>query len=245
MQRPTTLDRLKGLLVVIALASAWAALVCLTLLLSGTLKTSESGARKVLLGLMLGPIMGGTLALVVHSFLAKVLDWLSSHVKFVGIAVFVAIKIPYYCFAWPGIKIGEALGLVSFAPGAAPQVDDAKGQAASNAPGRCPFEGRIYSNEGHPKLLYRIRPDWKVELEHQSDWGYIDAKGQIRKHQGPNPFRLAGPPLSPYEEGYDPKDPAVLADGGVLSRVDGGFCLKGAYDADVIGKVSLGDGTLL
>lgn len=240
----TIQDRLKGLLVVVALSAGWAAVLMLVLVVSGSFKAG-SVAGSIVCILLVGPLMGGMLALVVHSFLGRVLDWLSARVKFFWIAVFVAIKIPYYCFAWPGIKIGEALGLVSFVPGGtAAQVNEAADQIADPSLERCPFEGMVYSNEGHSKLLYRVRPDWKVDLEHQAQWGYVDAKGQIRAYHGPNPFSLGGPSGSPYETGYDPAAPWVLADQGVIARLDGSLCLKGAYDSDVIGGLSLGNGSL-
>ena len=110
-------DRLKGLLVIIALASAWASLVALVMVFTD--HSSGSFISKIFAAILLGPVVGGSLALVVHSFLRKVLGWLAGLHAIVGLAVLVALKIPYYGLAWPGIKIGELLGIVSFAPVAA------------------------------------------------------------------------------------------------------------------------------
>ncbi len=232
-------ERFKGLLVIIGLASVWASLVSFVMVFSGPVEGSF--AEKVLTAIILGPMMGGSLALVVHSFLRKVLEWIGGLGAFAAIAVVVAVKIPYYFLAWPGIKIGELLGVVTFVPvGADPH--GVRQPASPAAVANCPYEGTVYTNEGYPRLLYRIRPDWKVDTEREPEWGFIDASGQIRRR--PGPIRV-GPPASPYETGYEPAASWVTTSDGVHVRVEGDFCFNGAYGSELLGHLHRGDRALL
>ena len=235
--------RFTGLLFAMLSAGAWATLVSLVIFLSGS--GHESVFKKILGAFLAGMISGAGLTLLFHTFLRKILVGIANAVPMGGVFL-LPVVILYYVLAWPGVMLGKAFGL--YAPvGAKHFADDEPARAGRADKGlpSCPFAGTVYSNEGHPKFLYRIRRDWKVDLEGDNEWGFVDAKGQIRKYGGPNPFNFAGPPSSPWEQGWDPSDPSSLAGDGVVCRVDGELCLKGAYASDILGKLSRGDGALL
>jgi hypothetical protein len=177
---------------VLALAgAAWGGAVGAILVIAGPMR-SHAGFISNLLGGIVGcGVLGAGLAVVMHTFLGRILRWIAETIPFAGVAVGLLVTLPYYMFAWPGVKIAEWRGWIRFADSPAPRQDHPAPEDATDhggAPGACPYAGQVVAEKmtkvlgfDWPQMepVFIITEDWRVRTSRNYEFGYISRDGSI------------------------------------------------------------------